>query len=110
MNVPILVYHHVYGDDDPELAHTTGAGVVTATALVAIRSVVLASAVDYSGKREATTLGFTYAVMDGVGALGAVAAGALGNVDLRYAFILAGCLCAFTVVMAFVAPYTKEQE
>ena len=33
MNVPILVYHHVYGDDDPELAHTTGAGVVTATAL-----------------------------------------------------------------------------
>ena len=84
--------------------------VVTATALVAIRSVVLASAVDYSGKREATTLGFTYAVMDGVGALGAVAAGALGNVDLRYAFILAGCLCAFTVVMAFVAPYTKEQE
>ena len=84
--------------------------VVTATALVAIRSVVLASAVDYSGKREATTLGFTFAVMDGVGALGAVAAGALGNVDLRYAFILAGCLCAFTVVMAFVAPCTKEQE
>jgi peptidoglycan/xylan/chitin deacetylase (PgdA/CDA1 family) len=33
VNVPILVYHHVYGDDDPELAHTTGAGVVTATAL-----------------------------------------------------------------------------
>jgi hypothetical protein len=32
------------------------------------------------------------------------------NVDLRYAFILAGCLCAFTVVMAFVAPYTKEHE
>ena len=66
--------------------------VVTATALVGIRSVVLASTVDYSSKREATTLGFTFAVMDGVGALGAVGAGTLGNFDLHYAFILVACL------------------
>ena len=77
--------------------------VVTATALVGIRSVVLASAVDYSSKREATTLGFTFAVMDGVGALGAVSAGALGNFDLHYPFLLVACLCSFAVSMAFVA-------
>lgn len=84
--------------------------VITATALVSIRSVVLAAAVDLSAKREATTLGFTFAVMDGVGALGAVSAGALGNIDLRYAFILVACLCTLAVVMAFVAPYSKMEE
>ncbi len=84
--------------------------VVTATALVGIRSVVLAAAVEYSGRREATTLGFTFAVMDGVGALGAVTAGALGNVDLRYAFFLVAGLSAFAVVMAFVARLAKTGE
>ena len=58
--------------------------VVTATALVAIRSVVLASAVDYSGKREATTLGFTFAVMDGVGVgLTPAISGRFGLFDLN---------------------------
>ena len=89
---------------------TIAAMVVTATALVGIRSVVLASAVDHSGKREATTLGFTFAVMDGVGALGAVSAGVLGNFDLRYAFILAACLCSFAVAMAFVASHLNARE
>ena len=94
--------------DGPELA--IAAMVITATALVGIRSVVLASAVDYSGKREATTLGFTFAVMDGVGALGAITAGALGNFDLRYAFILTACLCTLTVVIAFAAPLNKAAD
>ena len=94
--------------DGPELA--IAAMVITATALVGIRSVVLASAVDYSGKREATTLGFTFAIMDGVGALGAITAGALGNFDLRYAFILTACLCALTVVIAFAAPLSKAGD
>ena len=83
--------------------------VVTATALVGIRSVVLASAVDYSNKREATTLGFTFAVMDGVGALGAVSAGALGNFDLHYAFMLVACLCLLAVAMAFVTFHGKAE-
>jgi len=83
--------------------------VVTATALVGIRSVVLASAVDYSRKREATTLGFTFAVMDGVGALGAVSAGALGNFDLHYAFMLVACLSLFAIAMAFVTFRDKAE-
>jgi predicted MFS family arabinose efflux permease len=36
--------------------------------LTAIRSAHLAAAVDYSGHREATTLGFAFALLDGVGA------------------------------------------
>ncbi len=92
----------------PELA--VFAMVVTATALVGVRSVVLASAVDFSGRREATTLGLTFAVMDGVGALGAVTAGALGNIDLHYAFILTAGLSALAVVMAFMAPITGTGE
>ena len=83
--------------------------VVTATALVGIRSVVLASAVDHSSKREATTLGFTFAVMDGVGAFGAVSAGTLGNFNLHYAFMLVACLCSFAVAMAFVTFHGKAE-
>ena len=87
----------------PGPAAAVAAMVVTATALVGIRSVVLAAAVEYSGKRESTTLGFTFAVMDGVGALGAVSAGALGNLDLHYAFILVAGLAGIAVVMALTA-------
>ena len=60
--------------------------------LVAIRSGVLALAVDFAGQREATTLGFVFALMDGVGAFGAMLAGIVGNFQLHYAFLLAaGC-------------------
>ena len=91
-------------------AAAIAAMVVTATALVGIRSVVLASAVDHSAKREATTLGFTFAVMDGVGALGAVSAGALGNFDLHYAFILTACLCTLAAAVAMVTPPSRAGE
>jgi hypothetical protein len=48
--------------------------------------------------------------MDGVGALGAVSAGVLGNFDLHYAFILVACLCSFAVAMAFVTSHGKAGE
>jgi len=57
-------------------------------ALNAVRSCVLACAVDMSGKSEATTLGIAFAVLDGVGAFGAVTAGWLGTEDISRAFIL----------------------
>jgi hypothetical protein len=57
--------------------------------LVFVRSSVLAMAVDHSGQREATTLGFSFALMDGVGALGGVTAGLIGDFELHYAFSLA---------------------
>ena len=73
----------------PHQGWTAGALIAAMATLVFVRSSVLAMAVDYSGQREATTLGFIFALMDGVGALGAVAAGLVGNFELHYAFSLA---------------------
>ena len=73
--------------------------VIAMATLVVIRSSILAMAVDYSGQREATTLGFVFAVMDGVGALGAVAAGLVADFSLQYAFVLAACLSLTSVVI-----------
>ena len=66
--------------------------------LVAIRSGVLALAVDFSRDREATTLGFVFVLMDSVGAVGAVLAGLLGDVQLYYAFFLAAGLSLVSVL------------
>jgi len=61
-------------------------------ALNAVRSCILACAVDLSGKGESTTLAIAFAVLDGVGAFGAVLAGTLGAVDIKQAFLLTiGC-------------------
>ena len=57
--------------------------VAAATALTSIRSVILAAAVEFAGQREATNLGLAFVLLDGVGALGAVLAGTLGNLDLH---------------------------
>ncbi len=76
---------------------------VALTLLVAIRAVMLAVAVDYAGKREGTNLGLAFVFMDGVGALAAVLAGAVGEHDLRYAFLMAGCFSAIATLLALVA-------
>ncbi|HIA78365.1 MAG TPA: MFS transporter, partial [Gammaproteobacteria bacterium] len=68
---------------------TAGILIAAMAILVFVRSSVLAMAVDYSGQREATTLGFIFALMDGVGALGAVTAGLVGDFELHYGFSLA---------------------
>jgi MFS family permease len=65
-------------------------GLLPAAALLtSIRPVVLAAAVDYSGKSEATTLGIVFTVLDGVAMLGALFAGLIGEFSLNYAFLLA---------------------
>ena len=65
-------------------------GLVPAAALLTtVRPVVLATAVDFSGKSEATTLGIVFTVLDGVGMLGALFAGLIGEFSLNYAFLLA---------------------
>lgn len=67
---------------------------VAITVMTAIRSAILATAVDYSSHREATTLGLTFSFLDGVGALGAWLAGMAANVEIGSAFLLAGVLAA----------------
>ncbi len=76
--------------------------------LVGVRAVVLAMAVDFASRREGTTLGVVFAVMDGVGALGAVLAGTVGETDLANAFLLAGCLSLVTVGLALALPAARR--
>ena len=60
--------------------------------LTAVRPVILATAVEYSGKSEATTLGIVFTILDGVGMFGALWAGLVGEFRLGYAFILGAIL------------------
>ena len=60
--------------------------------LTAIRPVVLAAAVEYSGQSESTTLGIVFTVLDGVGMFGALMAGLIGEFELEYAFVMAAGL------------------
>ena len=75
--------------------------------LSSVRSGVLASAVEYAGARAATTLGFVFVMLDGVGALGAILAGYVGEVDLQYAFGLSALL-SFISVLLSVALYLSK--
>jgi len=81
-----------------------GLQIIAAGTLTAIRSVLLASAVEHAGGREATTLGLAFVFLDGVGALGALFAGTIGTIRLEYAFALAGALSATAVIFAISLP------
>ena len=69
--------------------------------LEGIRSSVLAAAVEYTGSREGTTLGFAFTLMDGLGAFGALLAGWAAGIQLSHAFLLAGILCTFSLILSF---------
>jgi FSR family fosmidomycin resistance protein-like MFS transporter len=74
--------------------------IVAVAALYGIRSSVLASAIEFGERREATTLGLAFVLLDGVGALGAALAGAVGSLDLRYAFLLAAGMAGIAALTA----------
>ena len=73
---------------------------IAATLLTAVRPVVLAAAVEFSTESESTTLGVVFAVLDGVGALGAMLAGFVGELDLSFAYALAGGLALLATLQA----------
>ena len=77
--------------------------VVMIGAFYGVRSVVLATAVDFAGKREGTTLGLTYVIMDAVGSLGALLGGFVGDVELTYSFVLAGCFAFISAAIALMS-------
>jgi len=74
------------------------------TVLVAIRAVLLAAAVDHAGEREGTSLGLTFAFMDGFAASAAVLAGLAGENDLANAFLLASGFSLIAVFLAVATP------
>ncbi|MGI9414250.1 MAG: MFS transporter [Hyphomicrobiales bacterium] len=78
--------------------------IVSASALVGVRSAGLAATVDFVGQREATTLGLAFALMDGVGALGGALAGLAASVSLAYAFVVAAVLASGSVLVGLTMP------
>ena len=104
---PIILGGSVLGAAFAAIAGLAGAEWLAITGLVgmasvlaAIRSVVLAAAVELAGEREATNLGMAFTLMDGVGALGAVLAGYAGREDLSKAFLFAASLAIAAALAA----------
>ncbi|MCP5089213.1 MAG: MFS transporter, partial [Rhodobacteraceae bacterium] len=87
-----------------------GALGVALTVLVAIRAVLLAAAVDHAGEREGTSLGMTFAFMDGFAASAAVLAGLAGESDLVNAFLLASGFSLIAVILAIATPKSVHTE
>jgi DHA1 family tetracycline resistance protein-like MFS transporter len=77
--------------------------------LTAVRPVILAAAVEYTGKSEATTLGIVFTVLDGVGMFGALLAGLIGEFELRYAFIMAAALALASAVLCLFLNLSNTQ-
>ncbi len=75
--------------------------------LTAVRPVILAAAVEYSGKAEATTLGIVFTVLDGVGMFGALLAGLIGEFELRYAFIMAAAMALAAALLCLFLKFTS---
>ncbi len=82
---------------------------IALTVLVAIRAVLLAAAVDHAGGREGTSLGLTFAFMDGFAASAAVLAGLAGESDLSNAFLLGSGFALIAVVLAVAIPKSARQ-
>ncbi|MEE8519574.1 MAG: MFS transporter [Dehalococcoidia bacterium] len=83
--------------------------IIAGTALSGVRPVYLAAAVEMVGKRESTTLGFVYAVMDGLGALGGLLAGMAGTSDLRFALVFAASAALLSGAFAMVHPFAVRE-
>lgn len=78
--------------------------------LTSVRSGVLASAVDYAGRRAATTLGFVFVLLDGVGAFGAILAGYVAEINLQYVFALSALLSLLSALLAIVLYLSAKQK
>ncbi len=78
-----------------------------ASLLTAIRPVILAAAVEFSGDSESTTMGLVFAILDGVGALGALLSGLAGEIDLSLAFLLSAVLSAASIVLALGLRFSR---
>ena len=77
--------------------------------LTAVRPVVLAAAVDFSSKSEATTLGIVFATLDGVGALGALCGGMIGEFGLQYAYAFAAAMACLSALLCALFVFESSQ-
>ena len=65
---------------------------------------------EVAGRSESTTLGLAFAIMDGVGALGALLGGIAGSYDLRYAFVFAAAAAASSVLLTLGGLHVASAE
>ncbi len=86
----------------PSLWAMLTAMVIAVGALDAIRAAVLAGAVDHAGRSEGTTLGLAFALLDGIGALGAVLAGIAAGFSWPHMFVLAAVLSLSAAALGFI--------
>ena len=89
----------------PSLWIMIAAMMVAVAALDAIRAAVLASAVDHTGHSEGTTLGLAFALLDGIGALGAVLAGVAAGFSWPHMFALAAVFSLGAAALGFVTVF-----
>jgi len=89
----------------PSLWIMIAAMMVAVAALDAIRAAVLAGAVDHTGHSEGTTLGLAFALLDGIGALGAVLAGIAAGFSWPHMFGLAAAFSLGAAVLGFLTVF-----
>lgn len=81
-----------------------------ASLMTGMRPALLAASVEMVGRKETTSLGMIYAVMDGIGAVGALLAGVAGGQDLRYALVFASVMAAIASAIAIGHPFHLSQH
>ena len=84
--------------------------VISVTLLTAVRPAVLAAAVEFSSESASTTLGVVFAVLDGVGAVGALLAGYAGELDLALAYLLAAGLALAAATQAAFIDFRSSED
>lgn len=84
--------------------------VLALAALAGIRAVMLATMLDVAGKRETTTLGLAFAMMDGVGALGALLAGLVAQYELHYAFVFAAIVALIAAILTISHTFVSRDS
>lgn len=89
----------------PPLWIMIAAMMLAVAALTAIRAAILAGAIDHVGHSEGSTLGFAFALMDGIGALGAVLAGIAAGFAWPYMFGLAAGFSLGAAALGFVTVF-----
>lgn len=84
--------------------------IISVMAFDAIRSSLLASAVEYAREREATNLGLAFTIMDGVGAFGAWIAGMAGAIDLHAAYAVSALLALASAGGAWLIVFDRDAD
>lgn len=82
--------------------------IIAVACMSAIRAAVLAGAVDHTDHSEGTTLGLAFALMDGVGALGAVLAGVAAGFSWPHMFALAATFSLGAAALGYVTIFTRR--